>query len=106
MFCQACKSHEKSAKYVRITTALRNQPIVMTYFNIKENHTLTEHLPVSSEKLYVSSLDSVTTALSSNAKPVIPFSQFAVMTLLNLKYCGLYIWAKVFKNGLSKICGR
>ena len=101
MFCQAFKSHEKSAKYVRITTALRNQPVVMTYFNIKENHTLTEHLPVSSEKLCVSSLNK-----TCNAKPVIPFSQFAVMTLLNLKYCGLYIWAKVFKNGLSKICGR
>ena len=49
---QAIKSHEKSAKYVRVTTASTNQPTVMTYFSNKENQTSTELLPVSAEKLF------------------------------------------------------
>ena len=52
MGCQAIKSHEKSAKYVRVTTASTNQPTVMTYFSNKENQTSTELLPVSAEKLF------------------------------------------------------
>ena len=75
---KAIKSHEESAKHVRITTASTNQPTVMTYFINKENQTSTELLPVSAEKLLVSSPASVTTTSSSNARPVTPFSQFAV----------------------------
>ena len=95
--CQTVKSHEKSAKHVRITTASTNQPIVMVYFSNKENQTLTELLPVSAEKLFVSSPASAITASSSNARPVTPFSQFAVQNdVLNLKYCGLYIYNTSF----------
>ena len=36
MGCQAVKSHEKSAKHVRNTTASTNQPTVMTYFSNKK----------------------------------------------------------------------
>ena len=78
MGSQAVKSHEKSAKHVRITTASTNQPTVMTYFSNEENQTSTELLPVSTEKLFVSLSASVTTASSSNAGSVTPFSQFAV----------------------------
>ena len=78
MGCQAVKSHEKSVKHVRITTVSTNQPAVTTYFSNKENQTLTELLPVSAEKLFVSSPASVIIASSSNARPVTPFSQFAV----------------------------
>ena len=60
--CQAVKSHEKSAKLVRITTVWTNQPTVMTYFSNKENHTSTELLPVSAKELFVSSPASVITA--------------------------------------------
>ena len=78
MGCQAIKSHEKSAKHVRITLTSTNQPTVLTYFSYKENQTSTKLLPVSAEKLFVSPPVSVTTASSSNARPVTPFSQFAV----------------------------
>ena len=50
----------------------------MTYFSNKENQTSTELLLVSAEKLLVSSPASVTTASSSNTRPVTCFSQFAV----------------------------
>ena len=78
MGCQAVKSHEKSAKHVRITTASTNQPTVKTYFSNKENQTSAELLPISAEKLFVPSPASITTGSSSNARPVTPFSQFAV----------------------------
>ena len=55
-----------------------NQPTVMTYFSNKENQTLTELSPVSVKKLFVPPPASVTTASSINARPVTPFSQFAV----------------------------
>ena len=55
MGCQAVKSHEKSVKHVRITKASTNQPTVMTYFSIKESQTSAELLPVSTEKLFMSS---------------------------------------------------
>ena len=77
MGCQAIKSHEKSAKYVRVTTASTNQPTVMTYFSNKENQTSTELLPVSAEKLFWSSPASATIASSKNARPATHFSQFA-----------------------------
>ena len=78
MGCQAVKSHKKSAKHVRITTVSTNQLTVMTYCGNNENQTLTELLRVSSEKLFVFSSASVTTASCSNARPLTPFSQFAV----------------------------
>ena len=50
----------------------------MTFFSNKENQTSTELLPVSTERLFVSSVAPVSTASSGNARPVTPCSQFAV----------------------------
>ena len=60
-------NEKKSAKRVRIRKASTNQPIIMTYFSNKENHASIKPLLVSSEKLYVASPTSVTTASSSKA---------------------------------------
>ena len=61
-----------------IQNRLTNQPPVMTYFSNKDNQASTELLPVSAEKLFVPSSASVTTTSSSNARSLIPFSQFTV----------------------------
>ena len=61
-----------------IQNRLTNQPPVMTYFSNKDNQASTELLPVSAKKLFVPSSASVTTTSSSNARSLIPFSQFTV----------------------------
>ena len=61
-----------------IQNRLTNQPPVLTYFSNKDNQASTELLPVSAKKLFVPSSASVTTTSSSNARSLIPFSQFTV----------------------------
>ena len=68
MGCRVVETHKKkSAKRVRIIKASTNQPVIMTYFSNKGNHISVKPLIVSSEKLYVTSPTSVTTASSSKA---------------------------------------
>lgn len=70
--CQTIKSHGKSDKHVRITTASTNQSAVMTYCSNDESQSSAELLLVSSEILKEFSTS------SSGERPVTPFPQFAV----------------------------